>query len=192
MSTEPPYLTLLRRVQAPRRTTPQSLGLALLFAFEAVLASAILYSLYNLFGNNGYWWAIVSAILVLQPGVEQSLTTALVRIAANTIGACAGLAVGHFFGVDFPAVLAAIIVVVFLCEIFRLDLGLRSACVSVIIVMTHEGRLAVSSGQRFVAVVSGCILALLLQLIVEYTLSRLGWLPRLPAAPPLVSAFLHS
>src|SRR5579862_9142126 len=182
MSSKPPYFDLLRRVQAPRRTTPQSLGLAVVFAIEALIAAIILLAIYTFFSLNGYWWSLVSAILVLQPGVEQSFNTALVRIAANIVGASAGLAVGFYFGVEIPAVLAAIVIVVFVCEVFRLDLGLRSACVSVIIVMTHEGRVLESGAERFIAVISGCLLALVLQLVVESTLSRLGWLPRLPAA----------
>jgi uncharacterized membrane protein YgaE (UPF0421/DUF939 family) len=184
MPSDSTFRQLLSRVQAPRRTTWQSLGLAVVFAVEVLIAGVILVTGYGYFNAAGYGWALVSAILVLQPGLEQSLTTALVRIAANLIGTSAGLLVGYRWGVGTKEILGAIIVVVFLCEVFRLDLGLRSACVSVIIVMTaNEGKVVSSSIERGVAVVVGCVLALILQLIFERVLARLNLLPRIPDPP---------
>jgi uncharacterized membrane protein YgaE (UPF0421/DUF939 family) len=180
-----PITKLLSRVQAPRRSTKQSLALAAVFTVEVLLAGLILYYSYALFHANGYYWALISAILVLQPGLEQSLTSALVRIAANLVGAAIGLIIGTYLKVELPQIFIAVIAVVFVCEIFRLDLGLRSACVSVIIVMTNhtEGKLTTTSVERCLAVIAGCMLAVLLQLFIERLLARLKLLPRLPDPP---------
>jgi uncharacterized membrane protein YgaE (UPF0421/DUF939 family) len=180
-----PISKYLARVQAPRRTTKQSLALAAVFAAEVLLAGVILFYSYAFFKANGYYWAFISAILVLQPGLEQSLTSALVRIVANILGAAIGLIVGTYLHVEVPQIFIAVIAVVFLCELFRLDLGLRSACVSVIIVMTNhtEGKLTTSSLERCIAVIAGCMLAVLLQLIIERLLARLKLLPHLPDPP---------
>jgi uncharacterized membrane protein YgaE (UPF0421/DUF939 family) len=63
------------------------------------------------------------------------------------------------------AVAVALVVVILLCELLRLDMGLRSACASLLIVtlspdpsLLHRGEL------RAVAVIVGCGIALLLQL----------------------------
>lgn len=180
-----PISKLLSRVQAPRRTTKQSFALAAVFALEVLLCGIILFYSYALFKANGYYWAFISAILVLQPGLEQSLTSALVRIVANILGAAVGLIVGTYLHVEVPQIFVAVIVVVFLCELFRLDLGLRSACVSVIIVMTNhtEGKLTTTSFERCIAVIAGCTLALLLQLLIERLLARCKLLPHLPDQP---------
>jgi uncharacterized membrane protein YgaE (UPF0421/DUF939 family) len=182
-----PLSKILSRVQAPRRTTKQSLALAAVFAVEVLIAGIALYCGYKFFGANGFYWALVSAILVLQPGLEQSLTTAMVRIAANIVGASIGLIIGTYLSIDVPQIFLAIVVVVFICEIFRLDLGLRSACVSVIIVMTNastgEIKITTSTLERCIAVIVGCLTAVLLQLLLERLLARLKLLPNLPDPP---------
>lgn len=167
---------LLRSIQAPRRTNLESFGVAALFAAQTIVCSLILFALYSRLKTGGLWWACVSAVLVLQPGIEQSISASAIRIAANLIGATIGLAIGRLLGAGPTQVLTAMVIVVFVCEGLRLDLGLRTACVSVIVVMTaNEGRVVTTSVERFSAVFAGCGVAVVVQLIVERLESWFGW-----------------
>ena len=159
---------LLRLIQSPRRTTRQTLAIATIFAVQAVICTVVLMSGYAWFRAGAVNWAIVSAILVLQPGIEQSITASAIRIAANVIGAGVGLTIGSLFGQGVWQVPLAMVIVAYACEFLRLDLGMRSSCVSVVIVMlANEGRIASSSVERLAAVLIGCLLAIALQIAVD-------------------------
>jgi uncharacterized membrane protein YgaE (UPF0421/DUF939 family) len=63
------------------------------------------------------------------------------------------------------AVAVSLVVVILLCELLRLDLGLRSACASLLIVtLSPDPALLHRGEQRAVAVMVGCGIALLVQL----------------------------
>ena len=162
-------LAALRQlVQSPRPTRKQTLLVAAVFAAQVVACATVLHGAYHFAHAAGVNWAIVSAVLVLQPGIEQSIAASAVRIAANLIGALIGLFVGYTLGTGSGQVVLAMVIVVFICEPLRLDFGLRTACVSVIIVMTaNVGSVLSSSVERFGAVLIGCGLAVVVQLMTD-------------------------
>ena len=142
----------------------QSLLLASIYASQAIICTAVLVKGYNLAGAPGMGWAIISAILVLQPGLDASLAASISRICANIVGAAVALLVEHYFGFGTWQLLAALPVIVFLCEILHLDMGLRAACVSVIIVMTfRDQRIVITSVDRAISVIIGSALAVIFQ-----------------------------
>ena len=173
-----PYerFAILRLIQADRPNSLESLKTAVLYAAQVVLASAVLMEGYKLYGSAAGLWAVVSAAMVVQPAMEQSIAASAVRIAANTTGGIAGILVGYFLGDGIWQFLLALVLVVFICNLLRLDLGLRTACVSVAVIMLRsEGHVLTTGGQRLVAVVIGCVTALLVQLLAEAVRKRLGW-----------------
>lgn len=173
---------LLRQILAPRQTTRQTLAVATLFALQAVICTVVLSIAYRMAHVSAVTWAIVSAILVLQPGIQQSISASAVRILANLIGATVGFIVGRAFGPGAWQVPVALVIVAYVCEGLRLDLGLRTACVSVVIVMlANEGRVATSSVERLAAVLIGCAFAVVLQLLFD---RARRWLGRATTAPP--------
>lgn len=169
---------------AARRPVAQSLLSATWFAAAAAICCALLYSGYALFDQHGVAWAVVSALLVLIPDVRQSVATALARVAANIIGAVAGLIVSHYVGEGSAAVILAVVFVGYVCHLLRLDLGVRTACVGVVIVMTsHPGEVAASSLSRFWAVMIGCLVGVSVQLLL-LTLQRHSRAALRQAPPP--------
>lgn len=165
---------LLTLIQSPRRTTRQTLAVATMFAVQSVICTLILTFAYARAHSAGVYWAIVSAVLVLQPGIEQSISASAIRIAANLIGATTGLAIGWAFGTGVWQVPLAIVLVCFICEFLKLDLGLRTACVSVVIVMlANEGRVTTTSLERVAAVLAGCVVAVILQIVLDRVGSRI-------------------
>ncbi len=143
-------------------------------ALEAAICAVILVNLYNHFHFAGALWAVVSAVLVLQPAFDLSLSTALTRVVANLLGASIGAFVSISHGHAVEDVCVALALVIIVGERLRLDKGLRSACASVVIVMmSTEATTAVHRGvERASSVAVGCGVALLLQLLLQPVISR--------------------
>ena len=91
--------------------------------------------IYGYFQLGSAMWAVVSAVLVLQPGLEQSYGASATRFVANLTGALTGAIVDKVHGHGAADLMIALVLVVAFCELLRLDQGLRSACASVVIVM---------------------------------------------------------
>jgi uncharacterized membrane protein YccC len=177
------------QIQSPREREGQDFAVAFLFAAQVVACAILLHVGYYLTGAESVYWAIISSILVLQPGLSQSINASATRIAANLIGALTGLLIGYFLGTEAWHVIIAMVAVIFICEPLRLDFGLRTACVSAIIVMTsHVRENVLANGiERFLAVVIGCVLALGVQFVADSVSQKLGWQKMLapsPTAPP--------
>jgi uncharacterized membrane protein YgaE (UPF0421/DUF939 family) len=149
----------------PRATMRESLILGAIYSGQAIVCAALLTVGYRLAGALGLGWAIISAILVLQPGLQASLAASISRILANVVGAIVAVMVERWFGDGPWQLLVAIPIIVLICEILRLDLGLRAACVSAVIVMIfHEGSFVMTGIERSIAVMIGSALAVIVQL----------------------------
>jgi uncharacterized membrane protein YgaE (UPF0421/DUF939 family) len=157
---------------APRPSLFETLQVASLFSLQAAVCIVVLEAGYGMTHVEGRLWAVISAILALQPGFQQSVVTSVLRIVANTIGASVALLVGCLPGLG-PAevrIILSIVIVVFICELSRLDQALRTACVAVIIVLTVGGTshyLVGSGAERFFATVVGCGFAMIVQLVTD-------------------------
>lgn len=115
-----------------------------------------------------YTWSLISVILVLSPEGKDALDLALTRIKANFVGAATGLLI-LLLHIPGPLNLAAgAIISLFICDRLKLNAGARSTLVAMIIILLHqEGTFAGphlwdSALSRIVAVVSGCLLGLLI------------------------------
>ncbi|HEY1921628.1 MAG TPA: FUSC family protein [Tepidisphaeraceae bacterium] len=149
----------------PRATMRESMILATIYAAQAITCTIILTVGYQRASAPGLGWAIISAIIVLQPGIQASLATSVSRILANVVGAIVAVAVEYFAGNGTGQLVVAITIIVFLCEALRLDMGLRAACVSAVIVMTfHETRIVMTSVDRSISVMIGSALAVIVQI----------------------------
>jgi uncharacterized membrane protein YgaE (UPF0421/DUF939 family) len=119
-------------------------------------------------------WAVVSAVLVLQPAFDQSFSTALIRVVANLFGAAVGSLIIVSHGHSVEDICVALAVVIIVGERLRLDKGLRSACASVVIVMMSTESSALHRGvERASSVAIGCAVALILQLVMQPIVTRL-------------------
>jgi Flp pilus assembly protein TadB len=92
------FRAFLQHVQSPRRVDRQSALAAAFYAFEAVVCAAIVTGLYTYLQPGSAMWAVVSAVLVLQPGWEQSYGASATRFASNLIGALPGAIVDKLHG----------------------------------------------------------------------------------------------
>jgi uncharacterized membrane protein YgaE (UPF0421/DUF939 family) len=142
-------------------STRQSLHETVIYAAQMVFCSAVLLAGYRLAHAAAVQWAIITVAVILQPGLQATLTASTSRIAANLIGAAVGLGTGLILGDSYWQFILALLITIFLCHGIRLDQSMRSACVAVAIVMlSSEGHLVSSGLERTTAVIIGCAAAL--------------------------------
>ena len=152
----------------------KSLVEGLIMALEAAICTVVIIATYNYGHLAGAMWAVVSAVLVLQPAFDQSLSTALIRVIANMLGAAVGALITVSHGHAPEDICVALAVVIVVGERLRLDKGLRSACASVVIVMMSAESSVVHTGlERAGSVAIGCGIALALQLLMQPVVGQL-------------------
>ncbi|HEY8964823.1 MAG TPA: aromatic acid exporter family protein [Candidatus Methylacidiphilales bacterium] len=149
---------------------------ALLFSAKAAVAAVLAYLIYRGLNLPGAAWAApVSAVLVTQPTFQPSIQASIARFWANLIGALLGSLAVLLLGPTPWALAAAVVVAGFLCQAIRLDEGLRPAYVSVVIVIFTGGeRVWAGSFDRVLAVLVGCLVALVVGAVADLPLHRLA------------------
>src|SRR3984957_3923384 len=156
---------LLQLIQAQRPSDRRSLKMAAVYAAQVVVSSSLLLVGYHYINERQSVWALVAAMAVTEPALQQSIAASATRIVASIVGGVAGMLAAHFLGYGAWQFLLTIVVVVFICERLRLDSAGRNACITVVIVMMfQEGKVFAWGAGRVVAVVVGCVLALMVQL----------------------------
>jgi uncharacterized membrane protein YgaE (UPF0421/DUF939 family) len=117
-----------------------------------------------------YTWSLISVVLVLSPEGKDALDLALTRIKANFVGAGTGI-IMLLLQLPSPWNLAlGAIVSLFLCDRLKLNAGARSTLAAMIIILLHQQDSPYQEGihvwdsalSRVIAVVSGCLLGLLI------------------------------
>ncbi|QFG52731.1 FUSC family protein [Chryseobacterium sp.] len=127
------------------------------------------YFLMLTFPRFDLFWALLSIVLVISPEGKDTARLSLERVKANLIGAFSSfLPVYLPFGTYYK-VLAGIILAALLCRIFNLLSVARTAVVAIIIILIekpNEGFMAPID--RFLSVLSGCVIGLLITLTTAY------------------------
>jgi uncharacterized membrane protein YgaE (UPF0421/DUF939 family) len=162
----------LEEVQAQRERTSKSLAESCVYAGQAVIATIVILAAYNWAGKSGGMWAAVSAVLVLQPGFRRSLASSAIRVIANLLGVGFGALTSFLIPDRVVAVCVALVLIILVCEFARLDMGVRSACASVLIVGIGNNPLLARGIERATAVCVGCGMAILLQLALQPIIQR--------------------
>jgi len=170
------FRSFLRLVQSPRRIDRVSAVTAAVYATQAVICTFLVMYVYERFQLGGSMWAVVSAVLVLQPDLKRSYGASATRFVANLIGALTGAVVDKVHGHGLVDVMVALVLVVAFCELLRLDQGLCSACASTAIVMmsVNGAVVAHATERRVLSVLIGCSVALVVRILSEYVLRFFG------------------
>jgi len=129
-------------------------------AAVAAVAGALTYELLNLPGAP--WVAAVSAVLVTQPSLHSSFRVSFMRVAANLAGAFGGAALAMIIRQPLAAMAIGVMVTGLVCYLLKQDDALRPAFVAVILVtLVGKDETWHTSTDRVVAVIIGCVCALL-------------------------------
>ena len=170
--TERPTATPGTPAPTPAAPAPFDALASFIFAVKAAVAAVSAYVVYTGLHLPGAAWAApVSAVLVTQPTLQPSVHASVARFWANILGAVMGSLAALLLGPTPWALGLAVIVTGFLCQAIRLDEGLRPAYVSVVIVIFTGGdRVWIGSFDRVLAVVVGCIVALIVGAVCDLPL----------------------
>ena len=155
----------------PRRTLAEALRDAVRSwsprAYEARLVfTAVVTGLLARWLNLSALWAIISAILVLQPDPVATRRNSLVRFAATLIGGAASVGAVALGFEGTVAFLLALAVTCTVCAALGLDEGLRAACVTTAVLLVRpDSAMAQADELRFaidriLSVIGGAIVAL--------------------------------
>ncbi len=165
-------MTILESIQAQRERNRETFAEACVYAGQSVVATLVVLAAYRWAGRPGGMWAAVSAVLVLQPGFQRSLAASAIRVVANLLGVGIGAIVGAIVADRTVAVCISLVLIILLCEWARLDMGVRSACASVLIVAIGSDSVVARGVERATAVSAGCGVALLLQIAMHPIIRR--------------------
>ncbi|HTH56230.1 MAG TPA: FUSC family protein [Cyclobacteriaceae bacterium] len=126
----------------------------------------LLCSLLSLFLSEwiDYPWSLISVVLVLSPEGKDAVELAFTRIKANLVGASVGVLMllsqlPWPWNIALGAALA-----LFICDRLKLNTAARSTLAAVIIILLHHesGQLWSSAVHRVGAVITGCVIGLLI------------------------------
>jgi uncharacterized membrane protein YgaE (UPF0421/DUF939 family) len=140
-----------------------------IYAAKCIAGIMLCFLIYMFFNQwVDYTWSLISVILVLSPEGKDAVDLVLTRIKANFIGAGTGILI-LLLHLPSPWNLAAgATISLFICDRLNLNAGARSTLAAMIIILLHQegsnsgAPLWDSALSRIIAVVSGCILGLLI------------------------------
>ena len=133
---------------------------------KTAIAAALSFLTYRALHLPHGYWATISAIIVMQSNLGRSLSESLTRIIGTAIGAFMGALVMAMLGMNALSLAVAVGLTAILCTRLRLSTSMRLACVTAaIVLLINEGSAWRSGLNRFVDVVIGVIIALLVSLV---------------------------
>jgi uncharacterized membrane protein YgaE (UPF0421/DUF939 family) len=132
------------------------------YALRTASSAAIAFGAHRVLGPQVGLWAVVSAVVVIQPEVHASVGSAALRVVANVVGAGVGATAGAVLGAHPVAALCSgMVAVAILCRALRIDAAARSASVTVAIVLLRGPESVLGSSEmRVLGVLAGCAVAL--------------------------------
>jgi hypothetical protein len=155
-----------RRDALSARLNAQSSGrIGWSYALRTLAAAMLALLLGRLLHLESSLWAVVSAVVVILPSHDASVTSAVLRVIANLVGAGVGVALS---GLHLPAPVAlaiGILLVAGLCRVLAIDAAARSGSVALVIVLVRPGSVVSSSEVRVAQVVLGCMVALAVTIV---------------------------
>lgn len=136
----------------------------LLYGAKCMTGTFIVFMISSLLHYADLTWCLISVILVLSPEGTDAVPLALTRIKANLVGAAVGLLCLLISPANVWIISFALTLSIFLCYLFRLDAGARSALAATIIIMLNDGDRHIwnTALERVIAVLVGCIIGLLI------------------------------
>ena len=138
----------------------------LLYMAKCVTGIALVYLLSWLFHYEDFGWCIISVILVLSPDSKEAVPLAMTRIKANLLAGAAAMLLLLFGAANVFTISIAIVLTIFLCTVFNVMAGSKSALAAVIIIMIHTTELGkvhqlwYTTIERILSVIAGCVIGL--------------------------------
>src|SRR5258708_10230179 len=156
-------------MNAQQRVTPHHAELVKQAAKTAVAAMASLYASRFLKLPEGYW-AVISAIIVMQSDLAATLKTSVNRLAGTAIGAVVGGICATLFGIHIWSLGIAVMAAILICALLDRWESYRFAGVTVAIIMlaSHNVSHWTVAWHRFAELSLCIVIALAIELAWRY------------------------
>jgi uncharacterized membrane protein YgaE (UPF0421/DUF939 family) len=130
--------------------------------------------LYRAFPQHQFFWSMISIMLVLAPDGGDSTKLAFERMEANVVGSTIGMLLYLLHKPNLILLCVGVVVTIAVGTKLRLENAIRSALVSLIIVMVGEQqnnswKIAL---ERIGCVIAGCVIALLITFASNFLLPK--------------------
>lgn len=133
-----------------------------IYILRCVLGFSIGYALMQAIPEFDLFWALLSIMLVISPEGKDAPRLTTERVKANLIGALSGFIVVFLPISMYFKIVAGIVLAAVLCKIFKLLNVARTAVVAIIIILIEKGSTDyLASVERFISVLVGCLIGLL-------------------------------
>lgn len=142
----------------------------LIYAAKCITGTLLVFGIARIINYSDIGWCLISVMLVLSPDGKEAVSLAVIRIKANIVGAATGVFCLLLSHSNMWIVALALALTVSFCYLFKLENGVRSALAATIIIMLHDSgkHLWDAALERIIAVLAGCILALIVTFIFHF------------------------
>ncbi len=182
----PPPTAAPHASEAPPGTLRTRLLAGLVQGFSTAIAAILAFFLANRFGLKESYWAAISAIVVMQSRLGDTVSAARDRLVGTAIGALIGWSCALVWHQHIAIYGAAVFLAMFTC--WTLGIGsagrLCGVTVSIVTLITHNGRISEIALHRFL----GVSLGILVSVVVSYLLDRAKRTPLHHPNPPDLSS----
>jgi uncharacterized membrane protein YccC len=153
----------------------------LVYAVKCVLGLCLGYALYRAFPEHQFFWSMISIMLVLAPDGVDSNKLAFERMGANVVGSTIGMLIYLLHRPNLLLLCVGVVATIAVGTKLKLENAIRSALVSLIIVMINEqqNNSWKTALERIGCVIAGCGIAMLITFAFNFLL------PKQVAAKPM-------
>lgn len=143
----------------------------IIYVLKCLLGLALCYFFYWLFPQYRFYWSIVSVLLVISPDDLDCKKLPIDRMKANITGSLVGLLLFIIHPPNLLMMGIGVVTTILICYIIQLGTATRSALAALIIVLVQQlnDHSLISAFERMVSVVLGCLVALFITYLFEYT-----------------------
>lgn len=142
------------------------------YLIKCILGLSICYLLYLWYPQSGFYWSIITVVMVFSP--DHSNTLAFDRMRATAIGTLVGVSLFFIHRPNLAMIALGITITIIICTYLQLENSTRSALAAQVIVMLNEktDNTWATAITRMVCVYAGCIIAVVITLLFNYFLNR--------------------
>ena len=146
----------------------------LIYSVRCIIGFVIGYTLYTNIPQYEGYWTLLSILLVLTPEDKDARRLAIERMKANLIGSAVALVLFLLHKPNLGLIIVGVLSIILICYLFNLLNVARTAMATLIIVLIYEQEQTSWLGavERFVCVVSGCLIGLGITLVTAWLLDH--------------------
>lgn len=145
-----------------------------IYCFSCVLGFSIGFALLSLVPEYDLFWALLSILLVISPEGKDAPRLTTERVKANLVGALSGLVVVFLSGDFYLRAVIGIVLAALICHYSKLSAVSRTAIVAVVIILYEKPNDGYHAPlERFLFVLAGCVIGLLVVVSTGYLIRYL-------------------